>query len=808
MNARKERATATGIDRGPELDHGRREQGNVTTGVGQFTAQPAVDVEQVQRSLELLQLPGATFEVRPLFAGRHRPEPVFASGYFRDPGLAARALRDYAGQSRRLLQAYVTLNPVDGAAYSRRAGRLDAVARGAATADAHILKRSRLLVDLDAERIAGISSSNLEHEAALSLASEIDDELRGRGWPAPLRADSGNGAHLVYGIDLPSDDDGLVKRVLEAAEARFGTTVSGVRVKVDTSVHNPSRISKLYGTIVRKGDNTIERPHRVARILRSQGPLEVISREALEAFANEHAPRALVAVAASPALPPTRATFDVERWLDEHGIRVARRDELADRTLWVLDVCPFNADHSRGEAHVHRMHSGQLGAACKHESCKWGWLELRERFEPKASRTPAPATAAASAATTKLRAKLVTASDVVEEHVEWLWQRRIPLKMITFLDGDPGLGKSTLTADLAARVSRGQHMPFELPPGKPAADVIFMATEDVKAMTSVPRLRVAGADLTRVRFVESMPTSRDPDAPPTLDPERLEQLEAAIAEHQARLVVIDPLFNYLPTAIDAHRDQDVRSVLKPLAAMAERLGCAIVIVRHLKKGAGSALNRGSGSIGLAAAARSVLLLAKNAAEQESPLYLAQVKSSVGEFASTLAWRIVPGDGAPKVKWEGEVTDVTADHLAQLPEAGGPKSDNSDDEERTSTLDECKAMLRTLLADGPRPTNEVQRDLREALGVSPRTIARARAALGIVPQVRTENGIRRIWIELPGWQTLMAAKAASAGSDGILQDAAERNQLTLHADLDESKDAKAKDANQTRSGLALFPAATD
>ena len=762
-----------------------------------------MDPEHVERALQVLVLPSATFEIRALFEQRHQPE-VWASGYFREPEHAARTLRDYAGHSgNRLLGAYVTLNPIDDAAYARRASSLARAKRGSATGDAHVVRRSRLLVDVDPTRIAGVSSTNLEHEAALGLAAEIEDDLQGRGWPVPLRADSGNGAHLVYGIDLPTDDAGLVKRVLEAAQARFGCTISGVGLKVDTSVHNPSRISKLYGTVVRKGDNTIERPHRIARILRSQGQLEAVQSGQLAAFADEFAPKIAVAVpAAHPPLAP-RVAFDVDQWLDKHGIRVARRDELADRTLWVLDVCPFNAEHNRGEAHVHRLHAGLLGGACKHESCKWGWTELRERFEPKASRLPATATGAAlpQAQTSPklLRAKLVSAADVVEERVEWLWDRRIPLKMITFLDGDPGLGKSTLTADLAARVTRGHVMPYELSAGKPPADVIFIATEDVKATTSVPRFRVAGADLRRVHFVEGMPTTEDEDAPPTLDPKRIPQLEAAVAEHHARLVVIDPLFNYLPSEINANHDQDVRSVLKPLTAMAERQGCAIVIVRHLKKGAGSALNRGSGSIGLAAAARSVLLLAKDPAEHDSPLYLAQVKSSVGEIASSLAWRIVAGAGAPKVSWVGEASHVTADRLAQLPDATSAAQE-SDEDDGVSSQAACEAMLRELLADGPVPTKEVEADLKNALSASKRTIDRARAAVG----VKATKGSDRQWrLELPGWETLKAAKSSITKADGILQEGATRNQLTLHTDSPESKDATPKDASQVAVPLASF-----
>ncbi len=115
-------------------------------------------------------------------------------------------------------------------------------------------------------RPSGISSTDQEHSGAIERAVQIRDALRETGWPDPILGDSGNGAHLLYRVDLPSNDNELVKRCLQSLARRFDDD----RVKIDQKVFNPSRIWKLYGTVSRKGDSVAERPHRLARVLEAQ----------------------------------------------------------------------------------------------------------------------------------------------------------------------------------------------------------------------------------------------------------------------------------------------------------------------------------------------------------------------------------------------------------------------------------------------------------------------------------------------------------------------------------------------------------
>jgi hypothetical protein len=222
----------------------------------------SADPREITRALGLILGANQVTELRALGAstrGHHKPQTV--SGYFDN----VQALVD-AAKSELLLSAkgiYIIPNPVNPVLLVRAANRVQVAAHGSLTADRDVSARRWLLVDIDPVRPAGISSTDAEHEFALGRAREIRDALRHEGWPDPILGDSGNGAHLLYRIDLATKDDGLVRRCLQALALRFDDDSA----KVDQSVFNPARIWKLYGTVSRKGDDSLERPHRMAKIL-------------------------------------------------------------------------------------------------------------------------------------------------------------------------------------------------------------------------------------------------------------------------------------------------------------------------------------------------------------------------------------------------------------------------------------------------------------------------------------------------------------------------------------------------------------
>ena len=239
-----------------------------------------------------------------------------------------------------------------------------------------------------------------------------------------------------------------------------------------------------------------------------------------------------------------------------------------------------------------------------------------------------------------LRPKITCAADVAPERVRWLWRGRIPLGKVTVLDGDPGLGKSTLMADIAARVTTARLLPDD---SRSALDnpasVLVLSAEDGAGDTIRPRLEAAGADLERVQIWHC---NLDDDASEMLPslPEDIGLLANLIQEHEVALVTIDPLMAYLSANTHSFRDQDVRRALAPLAKVGEATGAAIVLVRHLNKApGGAAIYRGGGSIGIIGAARSGLLVAKHP-DDETRRVLASTKSNLGPPPPSLAYRLV------------------------------------------------------------------------------------------------------------------------------------------------------------------------
>ncbi len=349
----------------------------------------AVDTAEIQRALGILVEPGQTFEVRILEARRQGSQhPCTICGYFESAAHVPGAL---AGL--RLVGAkgfYVTLNPIDPTLLARSQNRLVVARRGETTADSNILRRRWLLVDCDPVRPAGVSSTDAEKACAKSRAIAIRDALRSVGWPDPVLGDSGNGYHLLYRLDLPVESD-LVKRCLDALALRF----SDAAVSVDRTVFNPSRIVKLYGTRTEKGDHCpdLGRLHRMSKVEVVPDMIDPVPVALLETLAGPAADKEEV-----PASPRhriawgSRAPWDQDRmqgFIDMHlgGCRPGPALPYDGGWKWVLDVCPFNAEHANGSAVVVLRANGALGFRCLHDSCgQHHWKDLREKFEPSASR--------------------------------------------------------------------------------------------------------------------------------------------------------------------------------------------------------------------------------------------------------------------------------------------------------------------------------------------------------------------------------------------------------------------------------------
>ena len=334
------------------------------------------DANEITHALRLWFQAGDVFEVRVLDAvsADYRREHI-ESGYFDYEHISAvpKALK-------RLLSfrgVYVTVNPVNPDLLARAVNRLRPAGRNPTTADTDIVRRRWLLIDCDPRRASGVSSSNSEHESALAKAREIRDGLSSLGWPKPVLTDSGNGAQLMYRIDLPADDGELVPRVIgEIAKA------SSEQVAIDTSVHNPARIWRLPGTMNCKGDSIPERPHRMARILEEPQDIVLVSWEQMQDIVSHQSEDTQTDVP-DDEWKHTMPAFDLDSWIAQYCPELGSPQPWKGGRKWIFPVCPFNEAHTNKSAVLIQEPSGAVAFKCHHNGCSGNdWRALRELREP------------------------------------------------------------------------------------------------------------------------------------------------------------------------------------------------------------------------------------------------------------------------------------------------------------------------------------------------------------------------------------------------------------------------------------------
>lgn len=296
------------------------------------------------------------------------------SGYFDESNMLAKAVLPFVGK----YDIYFTLNPVKYSLLARKKNRIEGHAKHT-TSDKDIEKINYILIDLDPVRPAGISSSEEEHSLALNKAEEIKDFLLDNDFPEPLVADSGNGYHLVYCTDLSNNTNEInrVKDFLNTLDFLF----SDDKVQVDTTTFNPSRIIKLYGTIACKGDDTKERPHRLAQLI--DVPEELL---AVDIVQLDNVIKLMPNIESKTKREAkVDGSFNLEDWLVEHGIDIAYSGSFHNKgTKYVLKCCPWNLEHKDKSAYIIRFNNGAIAAGCHHNSCSHeNWQTLRDLLEPE-----------------------------------------------------------------------------------------------------------------------------------------------------------------------------------------------------------------------------------------------------------------------------------------------------------------------------------------------------------------------------------------------------------------------------------------
>ena len=317
--------------------------------------------------------------------------------------------------------------------------------------------------------------------------------------------------------------------------------------------------------------------------------------------------------------------------------------------------------------------------------------------------------------------KIIRMSDVELTPVEWLWKPYLPFGKLSVLQGNPGEGKTYFAMHLAAACTNGKLLP-NMERMEPF-NVIYQTAEDGLGDTVKPRLIEAGADLDRVLVID------DSEVQLTLSDERIEK---AIIENNARLVIIDPIQAYLGADVDMNRANEVRPIFMRLGQVAQRTGCAILLIGHLNKAAGmQSLQRGLGSIDIAAAVRSVLFIGKLKHDPTMRI-LTHEKSSLAPPGVSLAFSLGDEGG---FRWVGEY-DITADEMLSGIEP-----------QRETKTQQAKDLICTLLAGGKQVLSE---DIDKAAlerGIPGRTVRDAKRELGDALKSKIVEGRKKVfWME--------------------------------------------------------------
>ena len=537
---------------------------------GQATSR-LFDPKQVAEAVRLIVEPANATELRVLEATTGADRwPHTATGYFNDADKLAGALRTI----KTAKGIYITPNAVDPSLMARANNRLRKAGKGDSTQDSNITSRRWLLIDVDAQRPPGISSTDAEHQAAITQSQEIDLFLHNLGWPDPIAADSGNGAHLLYRIDLPADDGGLVKRCLEALAAEFDNG----QVHVDTSVFNPARIWKLYGTLARKGDSTPDRPHRMARILNQPETPQIVPLELIEELAGM-APAETKQ--ASKTTEPTGSSFDVDSFITRHGFDVAGPDPYQGGRRWTFNQSPLCEHHDDGPFLI-QFANGALSAGCQHNSCGWNWHDLRAKFEPKNEREESKPGREQRKPVDKFSLGELTAAypTLQAPVVDGLFREGEVVNVIAA----PKIGKSWFGYGLAISIATGKTWldRFETARGK-----VLLIDNELHRSTIAKRIPRVGDAMGQFRA----DYHSDFDVWPLRGNLRslieLGRDFDEIEHGQYKLIILDAKYRLAVAGISENDNAAETLVYNMLDQYAEKTGAAFVLIHHTSKGSQS-----------------------------------------------------------------------------------------------------------------------------------------------------------------------------------------------------------------------------
>jgi hypothetical protein len=607
--------------------------------------QPAqLDRAEVLRACSVLFDPAHSVELRGLPSGRS----------FVRPGGDHAALADCAARLATDRGVYFCLNPVSIPAEADRAARV-----------ADVVRRRWLLIDIDPARPADTNATAGEKAAAQALMADLMDWLAARGWPMPAVIDSGNGWHLLYRIDTEADDPSrvLVREFLKALAARFDTDAA----RVDPSVHNASRISKLPGTWARKGPHSADRPHRLASVYHMPQPAEVVPagkiREAIDEL-NQAGADTVVEGGPPPDADALRGlAMNADNFVQEapsapqpEGWGTLQADagpDAYERATHYVDTCGEAVSGAKGHSKTMSVARGvvwgfalgvdrglRLMLDRYNSRCKppWTEAELRHKCED-AEGTPDPSgrprgylleepgraawpngkkTKAPEQPAGVKRPSIYRLSDLMEMQLPppvWVVPGLLS-EGLTILAGKPKLGKSWLALNVALTVAAGGKVLGQME-ARPGA-VLYLSLEDrLRRVQDRARKLLAGTGVAVSRRLSIAVEW------PRQDSGGLDEIALwAEREENPSLVIIDVWQKFRPpTKGSGGYDQDY-SAMGQLKSVIDEKRLSAIVVHHCKKAAAEdALEEVSGTNGLAGAADGVLVLSRARNENEGSLFI-------------------------------------------------------------------------------------------------------------------------------------------------------------------------------------------
>jgi len=325
-------------------------------------------MEGILSSLLLLHDPEDIIEIRSI-----DPKPTISGLFKANSDNIEKQLARYKGRT-----FYQTMNCIDPGCYSRAQREVLMPNPRETTADRDIIGYNWILIDADPVRPSGVSATDNEKELARKTARAVYLHLKKLGFSEPIAADSGNGFHLLYRIKAEIASKDTIAQFLKVLDLWF----SSEAVQIDTAVYNPARITKLYGTIARKGANSPERPHRESKILHAPDSIQPTPMALVRAVAGEWEK---MTPTASLSNRYASTPFDMDSFLASHNISVARKIECGSVTKYILSECPFDCNHKAPDSAVFVSGDGRLGFKCFHNSCSnFGWHEFRAKVDPSA----------------------------------------------------------------------------------------------------------------------------------------------------------------------------------------------------------------------------------------------------------------------------------------------------------------------------------------------------------------------------------------------------------------------------------------